>query len=117
MHPNQSWSTLNRILLSVEKPGRYTGGEYGIVHKDTAGLLRCVISYPDLYEIGMSNLAISFGNYWQGMVAERIDYAAVLYLDALLGMLVILLIPFLQSREESQKRIATARTAADTPDS
>ena len=67
--------------------------------------------------MGMSNLAISIGNYWQGMVAERIDYAAVLYLDALLGMLVILLIPFLQSRDESQQRMSTAQPAADTPGS
>jgi len=58
--------------------------------------------------MAMSNLAISFGNYWQGMIAERIDYAAVLYVDSLLGLLVILLIPFLQSREESQKKLATA---------
>ena len=58
--------------------------------------------------MAMSNLAISFGNYWQGMIAERIDYAAVLYVDSLIGLLVILLIPFLQSREESQKKLATA---------
>ena len=51
---------LNRILLSVEKPGRYTGGEYGIVRKDSADLLRVAVSYPDLYEIGMSNLAIRY---------------------------------------------------------
>ena len=49
--------------------------------------------------MAMSNLAISVANYWQGMVAERIDYAAVLYLDALIGVLVVLLIPFLHPRE------------------
>ena len=49
--------------------------------------------------MGMSNLAISFANYWQGAVAERIDYATVFYLDALFGVLVILLIPFLRDRE------------------
>jgi PAT family beta-lactamase induction signal transducer AmpG len=50
--------------------------------------------------MGMSNLAIVFGNYWQGIVAERMGYAAVLYLDALVAVLVIMVIPFLRSREE-----------------
>jgi len=48
---------LKQLLLSVEKPGRYSGGEYGAIIKNDA-LLRFVISYPDLYEIGMSNLAV-----------------------------------------------------------
>jgi PAT family beta-lactamase induction signal transducer AmpG len=50
--------------------------------------------------MGMSNLAIVFCNYWQGIVAERMGYAAVLYLDALFAVLVIMVIPFLRSREE-----------------
>ena len=33
------------------------------------------------------------------MVAERIDYATVFYLDALFAVLVILIIPFLRGRE------------------
>jgi PAT family beta-lactamase induction signal transducer AmpG len=51
--------------------------------------------------MGMSNLAISMGNYWQGVVAERMGYAQVLYLDAVIALLVIGLIPFLRGREES----------------
>jgi len=50
--------------------------------------------------MGMANMAISMGNYWQGIVAESMGYAAVLYLDALFALLVILLVPFLRSREE-----------------
>jgi MFS transporter, PAT family, beta-lactamase induction signal transducer AmpG len=50
--------------------------------------------------MGMSNLAISMGNYWQGMVAERMGYAEVLYLDAAIALLVIGVIPFLRTREE-----------------
>jgi len=50
--------------------------------------------------MGMANLAISMGNYWQGMVAERMGYATVLYLDALFAILVILVIPFLRERQE-----------------
>jgi PAT family beta-lactamase induction signal transducer AmpG len=50
--------------------------------------------------MGMSNLAISVGNYWQGVVAERIDYAAVFYIDAALALAVVLVVPFLRNREE-----------------
>lgn len=51
--------------------------------------------------MGMSNLAISFGNYWQGMVAERMGYATALYLDAAIALVVIGLIPFLRERDET----------------
>lgn len=45
------------ILASVERPGRYVGGEYGQILKDGASL-RVAVSFPDLYEIGMSNAAV-----------------------------------------------------------
>ncbi|MBN2050061.1 MAG: TIGR03960 family B12-binding radical SAM protein [Spirochaetales bacterium] len=44
-------------MLSVQKPGRYLGGEYGSVVKEHPSYRVCV-GYPDLYEIGMSNLAV-----------------------------------------------------------
>lgn len=47
------------ILTSVQKPGRYAGGEYGQVIKDKAGVkARFAFCFPDTYEIGMSNLGI-----------------------------------------------------------
>jgi len=49
--------------------------------------------------MAMSNLAISAGNYWQGIVAERFDYSTVFYLDSLFAVLAILIIPFLRDRE------------------
>lgn len=49
--------------------------------------------------MGMSNMAISFGNYWQGTLAESMGYATVLYIDAAVALLVIGLIPFLRERE------------------
>ncbi len=49
--------TLGGLLLSVEKPARYTGGEYGLLAKKEAAL-QMVIAFPDLYEIGMSNQAV-----------------------------------------------------------
>jgi len=45
------------LLRRVEKPGRYVGGEFGADVKPDAAL-KAVVSYPDLYEIGMSNAAI-----------------------------------------------------------
>jgi len=45
-------------LLSVEKPARYLGGEYGAIRKEDEGLLTIALCFPDLYEIGMSNNAI-----------------------------------------------------------
>ena len=52
-HPNST------ILKSVSKPGRYSGGEYGEVHKDkTKVKARFAFCFPDTYEIGMSNLGM-----------------------------------------------------------
>ncbi|HEY9594500.1 MAG TPA: DUF2344 domain-containing protein, partial [Spirochaetia bacterium] len=48
---------LAALLRTVERPGRYVGGEFGSRHKRGAAL-SVVISYPDLYEIGMSNAAV-----------------------------------------------------------
>ncbi|NLZ76790.1 MAG: TIGR03960 family B12-binding radical SAM protein [Spirochaetales bacterium] len=55
-------NTITRIqdeLLMVRNPARYVGGEYTRNRKEPKeGDLRCAICFPDLYEIGMSNLAI-----------------------------------------------------------
>jgi radical SAM family uncharacterized protein len=47
------------VLPCVEKPARYTGGEWNIIVKDwDRAALKFVVLYPDTYELGMSNLAI-----------------------------------------------------------
>ncbi len=47
------------LLTSVQKPGRYAGGEYGQVIKDKeTAKARFAFAFPDSYEIGMSNLGI-----------------------------------------------------------
>ena len=49
--------TLEQILPSVQKPARYTGGEYNEVVKDKRTVdVRYALCFPDTYEIGMSNL-------------------------------------------------------------
>ena len=48
---------LSSVLKSVEKPGRYIGGEYNSIIKDKAAVkCRFAFCFPDTYEIGMSNL-------------------------------------------------------------
>ncbi|MDZ4246131.1 MAG: B12-binding domain-containing radical SAM protein, partial [Dehalococcoidia bacterium] len=50
---------LDNILSGVNRPARYTGGEWNSIVKDWDHTpLRVVLVYPDLYEIGASNLAI-----------------------------------------------------------
>jgi radical SAM family uncharacterized protein len=53
-------SALGAKLLTVEKPARYVGGEYGVLasrEKMEQAHLRAAMVFPDLYEIGMSNRA------------------------------------------------------------
>jgi len=49
----------DKILRTVQKPARYTGGEWHSVIKNWSQTgLRVAISYPDTYEVGMSNITI-----------------------------------------------------------
>ena len=51
---------LERILPRVQKPARYTGGEYNQIIKDKTKVdIRLAFCFPDTYEIGMSNLGMS----------------------------------------------------------
>ncbi|MBQ4652442.1 MAG: TIGR03960 family B12-binding radical SAM protein [Oscillospiraceae bacterium] len=51
---------LERILPQVQKPARYTGGEYNQIIKDKDSVdIRLAFCFPDTYEIGMSNLGMS----------------------------------------------------------
>jgi radical SAM family uncharacterized protein len=50
---------LERILNKVQKPARYTGGEYNQVVKEKSNVnIRVALCFPDTYEIGMSNLGV-----------------------------------------------------------
>ena len=49
----------DEILMSIEKPARYIGGEYNSVMKDKEQVdVRFCMCFPDVYEIGMSHLGI-----------------------------------------------------------
>ena len=57
--PSQIEQKLDRILLKVAKPGRYVGGEVNISVKDwQATPLRVALAFPDIYDIGVSNVGL-----------------------------------------------------------
>ena len=68
---------LQRILPTVQKPARYTGGEFNEIQKDLADVrVRVAFCFPDTYEIGMSNVGmrILYGvmNEMDGVWCERV---------------------------------------------
>ncbi len=67
----------NRILPTVQKPARYTGGEWGQIKKEKSQVdVRVAFCFPDTYEIGMSNVGmrILYGvmNQMEGVACERV---------------------------------------------
>ncbi len=46
------------VLPLVRKPARYLGAEIGARPAMAEARLRLVLVYPDLYELGMSNLGL-----------------------------------------------------------
>ena len=81
-------SRLDSRLHEVTRPARYTGGEWNSIQKDWAKTpIKISLIYPDLYEIGMSNLALpiiyNLLNCQPDVLAERafapwVDMAAVM---------------------------------------
>lgn len=68
---------LEKILLKVQKPGRYVGGELNCVIKDKAAVdVRFAFCFPDIYEVGMSHLGMkilySCLNRMEGVWCERV---------------------------------------------
>ena len=68
---------IQRILPTVQKPARYTGGEFNEIRKDPADVrVRVAFCFPDTYEIGMSNVGmrILYGvmNEMDGVWCERV---------------------------------------------
>jgi len=54
-----SYTNLDKILMRVQKPTRYTGGELNSVIKDKNSVdCRFGFCFPDVYEIAMSNLGM-----------------------------------------------------------
>src|SRR5512147_1280471 len=86
--PEQIESRLDRILLKVEKPGRYVGGELNSVVKDWDKVFtRVAFVFPDIYDIGVSNVGLKIlydqVNQRDDALAER-AYAPWLDMEALM---------------------------------
>jgi len=70
-------NNLDTILHQVGKPARYTGGEWNSIVKDWEKTdIKFALSYPDLYDIGMSNMAVpilyEILNNMPDVLAERV---------------------------------------------
>ena len=78
----------DNILYQVTRPARYTGGEWNSIVKDwKSTYIKIALSYPDLYEIGMSNMALpilyELFNSQPDVLAERV-YAPWIDMEAVL---------------------------------
>ena len=57
--PQQIETRLERVLLTVQKPGRYVGGEYNAVHKNWDEIqTKVAFVFPDIYDLGVSNVGL-----------------------------------------------------------
>ena len=60
MRPETIQARLERLLPKVQRPARYTGGELNQVVKDwDAVAVRVALVFPDVYDLGMSNLGLA----------------------------------------------------------
>ena len=78
----------DEILLKVDKPARYIGGEVNAVMKDPKEVdIRFAMCFPDVYEIGMSHLGIQIlydmFNQREDVWCERV-YSPWTELDAIM---------------------------------
>ncbi|MCC8084581.1 MAG: TIGR03960 family B12-binding radical SAM protein, partial [Clostridium sp.] len=78
----------DEILLSIQQPARYIGGEVNMTNKDASKVdIRFAMCFPDVYEIGMSHLGIqilySMFNKRDDIYCERV-YSPWMDLDPVL---------------------------------
>jgi radical SAM family uncharacterized protein len=81
-------NALDEILYRVSKPARYTGGEWNSIAKDwQVTPIRIALAFPDIYEVGMSNMALpilyKILNDQPDILAERV-YAPWVDMETLL---------------------------------
>jgi radical SAM family uncharacterized protein len=93
LSPQEIARRIERVLLTVQKPGRYTGGELNQVVKNWDQIsTRVAFIFPDIYDIGMSNLGLAvlydLVNQRADTLAERaflpwLDMEAVMRRDSI----------------------------------
>ena len=71
---NTLWRDVSRLLPSIVKPGRYVGGELNQIVKSWDSVRTHVaLVFPDIYDLGQSNLGISI---LYDILNQRPDVAA-----------------------------------------
>lgn len=88
LNPEQIEARLERVLLKVQKPGRYVGNEYNSLHKNWDSVqIHTVLIFPDIYDIGVSNVGLKIIydeiNRREDALAER-AYAPWLDMETLM---------------------------------
>ena len=73
---------IEKLLPRVAKPARYTGGELNSIRKPPEQVsVRIALAFPDIYEVGMSNLGLRILyhilNLRPDVAAERVFAPAV----------------------------------------
>jgi len=93
--PKEITRALDRTLHTVQQPARYTGGELNSIAKDwsdPAISAKIALAFPDIYELGGSNLGImvlyDLINKRDDMLAERVycpwtDFEAIMRRDGI----------------------------------
>ncbi|WP_068547148.1 MFS transporter [Thalassotalea crassostreae] len=90
----------NTFYSIVITHGLFYGMSFGIHAGIFMGMTNPLVAATQFTAfMAMTNLTISFANYWQGLVAENHGYAWVLFLDSLLILLPLMLIPLLRNRK------------------
>ena len=63
---------IESLLMNVQKPARYMGGEFNAVMKDLQNVdVRFAFLFPDTYEVGMSHLGMKILYH----AVNRLEYA------------------------------------------
>ena len=88
LSPTEIETCLERILLKVQKPGRYVGGELNSIVKDWEKVeTKVAFVFPEIYDIGVSNLGLQIlydlVNQRPDALAER-AYAPWVDMEALM---------------------------------
>jgi hypothetical protein len=76
LSPQEIQRGLDKVLLQVQKPGRYVGGELNTVVKPWEQIaFHTALVFPDIYDIGISNVGLKILydqiNQRQDALAER----------------------------------------------
>ncbi len=76
MKNTELFKKIESVLLTVQSPARYIGGELNTFMPEENASVRAAVCYPDLYEVGMANSGIGIlynvANAMEGVSCERV---------------------------------------------